>query len=75
MTPEYEFRSQKVNIEDWHTEDIIQKTCNEWAAEGFIVFSIVCPQPSNYHTFRLTAKRRLVTDNELRHRTTGRRFR
>jgi hypothetical protein len=32
----------------WQQPDKIERTCNEWAAEGFEVFSVVCPQPSNY---------------------------
>lgn len=56
--PEYRSRRVTLNESDgWGKPDAIERTCNEWAAEGFEVFSVVCPQPSNYHTFRLTAVR------------------
>lgn len=61
----YEFRSKLVTVNDsdkkvgnlWVKCDAVEDTCNEWAEDGFIVFSVVCPQPSNYYTYRLTAKR------------------
>jgi hypothetical protein len=56
-----EFRSKMVtvtaNAAFEGKSDTIERTCNEWAKEGWEVFSIVCPQPSNYSTYRLTAKR------------------
>jgi hypothetical protein len=42
----------------------IERTCNKWAEEGFVVFSVVCPDPENYITFRITARR----DNEADYR-------
>lgn len=62
---EYEFRSKLVTVGDshkkigdiWVKQDAVENTCNEWAEEGFIVFSIVCPDHANYSTYRLTAKR------------------
>jgi hypothetical protein len=68
----FEFRSRKVTVNDeWQKPDLVEQTCNEWAAEGFEVFSVICPQPSNYNTFRLTAKRLVA---EPLHKT-GRKFR
>jgi hypothetical protein len=65
----YEFISRQVQL----TEDDlgkIERTCNEWAKDGWEVFSVIVPQGSNYHTYRLTAKRQLSLPNP-----TGRRFR
>ena len=79
---EYEFKSgevhnsrNEVHIEGrgWVTIDKIEETCNAWAEDGWEVFSIVCPNPSNYSTFRLTAKRKLRPDG-LFHKATGRKF-
>jgi hypothetical protein len=58
-----EFRSKIVTVNDMDgfsndkLGDMIQRTCNAWAKEGWEVFSVVCPQPENYSTYRLTAKR------------------
>jgi hypothetical protein len=58
-----EFRSQivTVNENDQYSNDklgdTIQRTCNAWAKEGWEVFSVIVPQPSNWSTYRLTAKR------------------
>jgi len=59
-----EFRSKMVTVSNaggWdgseYLPDTIEKTCNEWAKEGWEVFSVVCPHPSNSSTYRLTAKR------------------
>jgi hypothetical protein len=50
-----EYRSRTVSVhKDWGVDEL-ETTCNEWAKEGFEVFSVICPQPSNYHTFRITA--------------------
>lgn len=55
----YEFRSRIVQTQadNWGQPDNVEKICNEWAEQGFIVFSVVVPQGSNYLTYRLTAKR------------------
>lgn len=69
---EYEFRSKIVTVpeQEWDGKDKIADTCNDWAREGWEVFSVVVPQGSNYHTYRLTAKRQKSTP-----RNTGRKFR
>jgi len=84
MTQEFEFKSGSVNnstndvhIEGrgWVTIDKVEEICNEWAKEGWEVFSVICPDPRNYSTFRLTAKRRLKTETSgLFHTATGRKF-
>jgi hypothetical protein len=54
----YEYRSKQVRDDREYDEvDKIATTCNAWADEGWEVFSILCPDPRNYDTFRLTAKR------------------
>ena len=58
-----EFRSQIVTVRDSDQYsidkqgDTIQRVCNNWAKEGWEVFSVVCPDSDNYSTYRLTAKR------------------
>lgn len=72
MTPP-EFRSKIVQTDgDWDSPDKIEKTCNEWAKEGFEVFSVICPQPSNYTKYRLTAVRYPAGTQRT---ATGRKFR
>ncbi len=67
-----EFRSKLVDSEnEWAKPDLIERTCNEWAAEGWEVFSVVVPQGSNYHRYRITAKRTPQTKANVQ----GRRFR
>jgi hypothetical protein len=68
----YEFRSRIVvnNVDSWTQPDKIQQACNEWAQDGWEVFSIVVPQPSNYLTYRLTAKKPIPSAPK-----TGRHFR
>ena len=66
-----EYRSRLVTLRTEY-EDKIEKTCNEWLAEGFEVFSIVVPNPSNYSTYRLTARR--IPQGSLT-LTEGRKFR
>jgi hypothetical protein len=62
----YEFRSRIVQAErDWGSDDAIEKACNEWAKEGWEVFSVVVPQPSNWTTYRLTARRRVITEDDF----------
>lgn len=46
-----EYRSRVV------MENRIEETCNDWAKEGWEVFSVIVPNPDNYSTYRLTAKR------------------
>lgn len=56
----YEYQSKKVTVADYSEfgqPDTLAKTCNAWADEGWEVFSILCPDPHNYSTFRVTAKR------------------
>ena len=58
----YEYRSRDVrecDNEFLGCYRAVEKTCNAWAAEGFVVFSVICPNPSNYSVFRLTARRDL----------------
>jgi hypothetical protein len=62
-----EFRSRLVTNDGWANPDDIEKACNEWAAEGWEVFSVVCVIGAMY---RLTARR---TTNDAKR--TGRRFR
>jgi hypothetical protein len=69
---EFEFRSRLVDAGP--AGDGVEKTCNEWAAEGWEVFSVVVPQSSNYSRYRLTARRSLVPDHGMRSKV-GRRFR
>lgn len=57
----YEYRSRMVTNVEWQ-DDIIERTCNEWAKEGWEIFSLVCPQPSNYLTYRITARRSKEAD-------------
>ena len=67
-----ELRSRLVTVKDeWQQVDDIEKTCNAGAADGFEVFSVLCPRPANYNTFRLTAVKRPSIDKAA----TGRRFR
>lgn len=64
----YEFRSKMVTNNDhggWNQPDKIEQTCNEWAQEGWEVFSVVCPQPSYSLTYRLTARRRVITEDDF----------
>lgn len=71
---EYEFRSKSVTLnehEGWNKPDKIEQTCNDWAKEGFEVFSVIVPQGSNYNTYRLTAKRQIRRQPS----TAGRKFR
>ena len=74
MSDHPEYRSRVVVLDDdgWGKPDPIERTCNEWAKEGFEVFSVVCPQPSKYHRFRLTAVRYPKGKTPM---LTGRRFR
>jgi hypothetical protein len=58
MIPEYEFVSKTV-VEDHGALHTVEKACNALAQEGFEVFSVLCPDPDNYSTFKLTAKRRI----------------
>ena len=69
-----EYRSRLVTfLNEGHSdEDKIEKTCNAWLAEGFEVFSIIVPNPSNYSTYRLTARRIPQGSSTL---TEGRKFR
>ena len=55
----YEYRSRLVTAYDGEG-NVIERVCNLWAHEGFFVFSVVCPNPSNYHTYQLTSR----CDNE-----------
>ena len=52
----YEYRSRRIENDDWDKENL-EKTCNDWADEGWEVFSILCPNPRNYSTFQVTARR------------------
>jgi hypothetical protein len=68
----YEYRSRNVTetSSSWSGDKSVEKTCNEWAQEGWEVFSVIVPQPSNHSTFRLTARRQITLT-----RPTGRKFR
>jgi hypothetical protein len=67
----YEFKSHMVTVNrDWGSDEL-EETCNEWAKEGWEVFSVVCPQPSNWSRYRLTAKRTLQSKANI----PGRKFR
>ncbi len=58
----FEFRSRNIECDRYAygDDDKLQRLCNDWAADGFVVFSIVCPDPRNYLVFRVTARK----DNE-----------
>jgi hypothetical protein len=80
MTQEYEFRSRviKESIDEYrYNQDYrqVEKTCNEWAAEGFEIFSVVGMKCNDHGRImvRLTARRRLST-GALFHKNTGRKF-
>jgi len=49
------FRSELVRAVEGGDYDPIQKTCNEWAKDGWEVFSVV----GSGNSYRLTAKRDL----------------
>jgi hypothetical protein len=81
MTPEFEFRSrivQESGDEYKHNRDYraVELTCNEWAAEGFEVFSVLPMETKDFGRMRvrLTAKRRLKAEGGLLHKNTGRKF-
>jgi hypothetical protein len=60
----YEYKSKLVTVSHdvWgHKADELEQACNTWAQEGWEVFSIICPQPSNWFTYRVTARRAIDT--------------
>lgn len=56
----YEYKSRMLNT--CGSSSMIENECNKWAKEGWEVFSVICPNPSNYDDYRLTARRNKETD-------------